>query len=34
MRTNPPLNQLRRTNIGAAPSPLHLALSLLKVGER
>ena len=34
MRTNPPLNQLRRTNCGAAPSPLHLALSLLKVGER
>ncbi len=26
----PPPNEPRRTNIGAAPSPLHLALSLLK----
>ena len=26
----PPPNEPRRTNIGAAPSPLHLALSLIK----
>ena len=34
MRTRPPLNEPRRTNNGAAPSPLHLALSLIEVGER